>query len=516
MPSVFRSVSEFFAQPGQSRGLRASGLSLSAALLLLTHCGGETPSDGDSGNAGAGATSGASGSTGKGGSSGSSAAGASGSSGTNQAGGSSGASGSVGQGGAGASSGASGAGTGGTSGSESVGGTAGAGGSTGGSGAGASGNGGASGDAGMGGTAGAAGSTGGAGAGGGAGTGGGGPFMGDFILGADISWVQEDMDLGVRYADTDGTEKDILDILKAHGFNYIRLRLFVEPNAPFGYAAGSTGGGCAKAEAYCDRAHTIEFAQAVKAKGMGFLLDLHYSDTWADPAKQIIPQSFRSATTIGELADRVRTYTVETVTAFVDAGARPDMVQVGNEITPGMLIHVPDANTDCWGNDSATAPVTGSTSNWNNLGMLLDAGIDGVKTVDESIEIMLHIENTDDLEGVLWWVDNALDHVQFDVLGLSAYVAWQGEPSVWRNTFETLAEEYPELSFAIAEYNPERTEANHIMRDLPDGRGRGTFFWEPTHGGAWGEPMFTANGNVMRANASDFAEFDALKEELGL
>jgi arabinogalactan endo-1,4-beta-galactosidase len=515
MPSVFRSASEFFTKPRRGR---ASGVSLSAALLFLSHCGGETPSDGDSGNAGVGATSGAAGSAGKGGG----AAGSSGSAGTNQAGGSSGASGNVGQGGTGGSAGVSGSGTGGASGSESVGGSAGVGGSSGGSGdSGASGNGGASGEAGTsgagtGGTAGSAGSTSGAGGAGGTAGGGGGPSTGDFILGADISWVQEDMDLGTRYADTDGTEKDILDILKAHGFNYIRLRLFVEPNAPFGYAAGSTGGGCAKAEAYCDRAHTIEFAQAVKAKGMGFLLDLHYSDTWADPAKQIIPASFRSATTIGDLANRVRTYTTETVTAFVNAGARPDMVQVGNEITPGMLIHVPDGDTDCWGNNSATASVTGSTSNWDNLGMLLDAGIDGVKAVDESIEIMLHVENTDDLDGVLWWVDNALDHVEFDVLGLSAYVAWQGEPSVWRNTFETLAEEFPDLSFAIAEYNPERTEANHIMRDLPDGRGRGTFFWEPTHGGTWGEPMFTANGNVMRANAQDFAEFDALRDELGL
>ena len=294
------------------------------------------------------------------------------------------------------------------------------------------------------------------------------------------------------------------------------MRLFVEPNAPFGYAAGSTGGGCAKAEAYCDTAHTLEFAQQVKSKGMGFLLDLHYSDTWADPGKQIIPQSFRDATTITELADRVRMYTTNVVTQFVSGGARPDMVQVGNEITPGMLIHVPDGDTDCWGNGSVEAALNGSTSNWDNLGMLLGAGIEGVKAVDDGIEIMLHVENTDDLDGVQWWLDNALDHVEFDVLGLSAYTQWQGEPSVWRNTFETLAEEYPDLEFAIAEYNPDRTEANHIMRDLPDGRGRGTFFWEPTHGGEWGDALFTPSGNTLRANAQDFAEFDALKEELGL
>jgi arabinogalactan endo-1,4-beta-galactosidase len=370
--------------------------------------------------------------------------------------------------------------------------------------------------AGLSGAAGSPGGNGGAGAGGSAG-GGGGPFTGEFILGADISSVQEAFDLGTRYADTDGTQKDILEILKAHGFNYIRLRAFVDPNAPYGYSMGTAGGGCQKAEAYCDTAHTIEFAQAIKAAGLGFLLDLHYSDTWADPGKQIIPESFRDASSIDELADHVREYTTEVVTSLVNAGARPDMVQVGNEITPGMLIHVPNSSTDCWGNGAVANSIGGSTSNWMNLGTLLSAGADAVRAVDDSIAIMLHIESTDDLEGATWWVENAVaEGVDFDVLGLSCYTEWQGEPSVWRATFNSLAEDFPDLKFVIAEYNPQRTEANHVMRDMPDGRGLGTFFWEPTQSGTWGNSMFTSSGGVMRANADDFAEFDALKAELGL
>jgi arabinogalactan endo-1,4-beta-galactosidase len=378
----------------------------------------------------------------------------------------------------------------------------------------------------VGGTAGTAGSAGSAGLGGAAGSpggaggsagGAGGPFTGNFILGADISSVQEAYDSGTRYADTDGTQKDILEILKAHGFNYIRLRAFVDPNAPYGYSMGTAGGGCQKAEAYCDTAHTIEFAQAIKAAGLGFLLDLHYSDTWADPGKQIIPESFRDADTISELADHVRTYTTEVVSSLVNAGARPDMVQVGNEITPGMLIHVPNSSTDCWGNGAGANSIGGSTANWENLGMLLAAGADAVRAVDDSIAVMLHIESTDDLEGATWWVESALAQgVDFDVLGLSCYTEWQGQPSVWRATFDSLAADFPNLKFVIAEYNPERTEANRIMRDMPDGRGLGTFFWEPTLNGTWGNSMFTSSGGVMRANAADFAEFDALKEELGL
>jgi len=166
---------------------------------------------------------------------------------------------------------------------------------------------------------------------------------------------------------------------------------------------------------------------------------------------------------------------------------------------------------------STTAPLTGSISNWDNLATLLKAGIAGVREVDPSIKTILHIENTDDLGGVRSWVQNARSRdVEFDVLGLSCYTEYQGQPSVWRNTFETMAEEFPELSFMIAEYNPERTEANHVMRDLPDGRGLGSFIWEPTQSGAWGESLFMSQGGVLRARTEDFAEYDALRDELGL
>jgi arabinogalactan endo-1,4-beta-galactosidase len=384
-------------------------------------------------------------------------------------------------------------------------GAAGASGQSGGGGLGTSGGGASGGVAGAGTSGGSGGASAGAAGTGGAST------LPAFLLGADISSVQEAIDGGARYADTDGTQKSILEILKAHGFNTIRLRTFVDPLAEYGYAT------CNSDEPYCDKDHTVEFAQEIKAAGMSFLLDFHYSDTWADPGKQVIPEAWRSANTIEARAELLKDYTVDVVSALVSAGARPDMVQVGNEITPGMLIHVPSSSTDCWGNNSTTASLTGSISNWDNLALLLKAGIDGVREVDTSIKIMLHLENTDNLSGARSWVSNALSRgVEFDVLGLSCYTEYQGQPSVWRDTFETLASEFPELSFVIAEYNPERTQANQIMRDLPDGRGLGTFFWEPTQSGAWGESLFTNMGGTLRANSDDFAEFDAIRDELGL
>jgi arabinogalactan endo-1,4-beta-galactosidase len=341
-----------------------------------------------------------------------------------------------------------------------------------------------------------------------------------FMLGADISSVQEAMDAGGRYVDTDGKSKGVLEILANHGFNYIRLRTFVDPNALYGYANPNGQAEFRKAESYCDTAHTLQLAQQVKAAGMGLLLDLHYSDNWADPGKQVIPAAWRGASTIDELASDVEQYTKDVVTKLADGGARPDMVQIGNEITPGLLIHVPaaDPQPDQWGNiTKVTNAVNGSTANFANVAKLLGAGLAAVKAVDPTIKVMLHVENTKSFPAVRDWLQQIRSRgVEPDVLGLSCYTAYQGEPEVWQDTFEQLAASFDDISFVIAEYNPERTRANQIMRGLPNGRGLGTFFWEPTQSGSWGTSLFTFTNNTYKANATDFAEFDALKTSLGL
>lgn len=349
-----------------------------------------------------------------------------------------------------------------------------------------------------------------------AGSGGGGTtaaFGAEFILGADISSAQE---TSTTYRDVDGSQKSLVAVLKAHGFNYVRLKTFVDPKAPYGYA--STANGCqGLPEAYGDRDHVIAAATQAKQAGMGFLLDFHYSDTWADPGNQIIPEAWRKAGNVQQLASFVDAYTRDVVQKAIAAGARPDLVQVGNEITAGMLMHVPGPSTDCWGNDPDQAAIGGSTAHWDDLATLLKAGIAAVRAVDPTIPVMLHIENTKDLAGVRAWIDSARSRqVSFDVLGLSCYVAFQGQPSVWKATFGDLATRYPDLKFAIAEYNPERTSANLIMRDLPDGRGLGTFFWEPTRSGEWGSALFSVSGQTARANAADFQEIDELRPQLGL
>jgi arabinogalactan endo-1,4-beta-galactosidase len=100
--------------------------------------------------------------------------------------------------------------------------------------------------------------------------------------------------------------------------------------------------------------------------------------------------------------------------------------------------------------------------------------------------------------------------------GSLATSLFQGEHSVWENTFSSLATSYPDLEVAIAEYNQERTQANPFMKGLPECRGLGTFFWEPARSGEWGDSLVTWQGSTATANTADLEEYDELRSELGL
>jgi arabinogalactan endo-1,4-beta-galactosidase len=362
-----------------------------------------------------------------------------------------------------------------------------------------------------GGTAGAGGAgSGGQGAGGGsAGTG---PSP-SYIIGADITSVQAAEARGATYSD--GTKQDILQLLKKHGFNYIRLRTFVDPKAADGYD---------RQDGYADLAHTVSFGKRIKAAGLGLLVDFHYSDNWADPGKQCVPIAWQSFTTIEQLATALHDYTKDAITQLVAAGARPDMVQIGNEITPGLLIH----RCDSGGLPTGNNPVSGAISNWTNLGALLKAGVRGVKDVDPTIEIMLHLDRGGDKGGYTGaalgasesFITNAQQQgVEFDVFGESCYQSYQGDPTSaantktdWASTFAGLAAKFPNLRFVAAEYGPLQREINDVVFGLAAEAGAGTFNWEPTEQGDWntGHSLFTANGNANTATA-DLALYDAMK-----
>ena len=347
------------------------------------------------------------------------------------------------------------------------------------------------------------------------------PLDFSFYTGADISTVQEYERFGAKFFDVDGTEKDIFTLLKDHGFNAIRLKTFVSPKAKYGYAAS----GCDHdAEAYADKDHIVAYAQKIKAAGMAFLLDIHYSDNWADPGKQIIPERWRKVNSSDALADSVYAYTLDLMTALKNVGATPEMVQIGNETTPGILVHVPNSKTDCWGNnvDKASTAINGdmgTTAGKANAAKYFKAGIKAVKDVSPKTKTVLHIESIRKPNTVNWWMTEIFKNqkVPADVMGFSAYTAYGDKaPDDWKSLFQSLVSSYPDLEFIVAEYNGGDSD-NHYNFDgsrkrtteMVKGLDRwiGTFFWEPTLGGAWGPALFDWKGSNLQANSKAFEEF---------
>lgn len=219
-----------------------------------------------------------------------------------------------------------------------------------------------------------------------------------FIKGMDISVQHEIEQLGATYFNC-GKESDVVQILGDYKVNHVRLRLWNNP-----YDAGNKpyGGGTN------DLATTISIARRAAQKGMGLLLDLHYSDFWADPTTQSKPKDWQDLS--GEaLEEAVYQFTFDTLKELDGNGVLPEMVQIGNEITNGLLW--PD----------------GKFENSKTMIKLLAAGIQAAKEYNPAIRTMIHLD---------WGGDNALyrrwfDEISgagldFDIIGLSYYPFWHG------------------------------------------------------------------------------------------
>jgi len=305
-----------------------------------------------------------------------------------------------------------------------------------------------------------------------------------FALGADISWIQERENSGVKYYH-EGQQQDIFAILKDHGFNYIRLRLFVDPTAKIPNESESPY----SARGYCGLDSTLKMAKRVKAAGMKFLLDFHYSDTWADPAKQYKPMSWQDLN-FTQLTEKVRSYTKETLEKFKANNVLPDAVQVGNEIVGGMIW--PD----------------GRNSNMSNFAKLMNAGIDGVKDVDANIKIMVHTINERNPNGWLTSLRNA-GVTRIDVFALSYYTKWHERAGQAPDSLRRVATAFANsnsnnnIKIAVAEYSGFHREVNDVIFNLPNNKGFGTFVWEPAdwNDNGEGKVLFDWN-NGRRSNAT--------------
>jgi arabinogalactan endo-1,4-beta-galactosidase len=274
-----------------------------------------------------------------------------------------------------------------------------------------------------------------------------------FIIGADISWVQEDEANGTVYYDG-GKPADVFQILKEHSFNYIRLRVFVNPGSPRGYAATSK-------EPFCDLEHTKAMAKRARAAGMNLLIDFHYSDTWADPGHQGKPAAWENLG-FPALKQAVYDHTHSVLMALKEEGTMPQMVQIGNEVSNGML----------W-------PDGRAKDQFDNFAELLKSGIAAARDADPSIKIVLHSDKGGNVKAVHPWLDNLIARgVQFDIIGLSCNS--NGPAENWKTTFDDLADHYQQYGLIAAEYSYHKRALNDIVFNAPGGRGLGTFIWEPT------------------------------------
>ena len=282
------------------------------------------------------------------------------------------------------------------------------------------------------------------------------------ILGADISFLPQLEDRGIKFS-VNGIQEDAIKILKDHGFNYIRLRIFNNPEADSGYSPK---------KGFCDLEHTKKMALRIKAAKMKFLLDFHYSDFWADPGKQYKPAAWKNFDFV-QLQQAVYDYTKNVIAVLKAQGTSPDMVQVGNEINHGIIW--PDGNI----------------IHLDSLAALIKSGIAAVKDVDPSIKIMLHIACGGQNEESKYFIDNMLArHITFDIIGESYYPQWHGTLKQLDSNLTDLAARYKQ-DIIVVEYSKHKKEVNDIVFNLPSNKGKGTFIWEPLN--TW-EYIFDKNG----------------------
>ncbi|MDI9871770.1 beta-galactosidase GalA [Flectobacillus roseus] len=286
----------------------------------------------------------------------------------------------------------------------------------------------------------------------------------DKMLGADISFLPELEAKNIKFSDK-GVEKDAIQILKDHGFNYVRLRIFHNPAQPKGYSP-TTG--------FCDLVHTKEMVKRAKAHGLKVLLDFHYSDYWADPGKQFKPLAWEGKNFL-DLKKSLYDYTYEVMQALKAQGTLPDMVQVGNEINHGLV----------W--------PEGSFANTDQLAKLINAGTAAVKAVAPQTIMMLHVALGGQNHESVQFIDNMLARgVHFDVIGESYYPKWHGTIEDLRDNLSNLIERYNK-DVIVVEYSQMKNEVNQVVFNLPNGKGKGTCIWEPLN--TW-EAIFEKDGKA--------------------
>ena len=250
------------------------------------------------------------------------------------------------------------------------------------------------------------------------------------LLGGDASMLPSYEAQHTVYKDFNGRKVSFLPFVKQQGWNAIRVRLFVDPNnAPDSH----------KDEGVCqDLNYVFKLGQQVKKAGMQLMLDFHYSDTWADPAKQFTPKRWESCTPQA-MTDSVYAYTRASLLALKKAGVEPELIQVGNEITNGMLW--PTGKLD-----------PSASEGFDTLCQFLKAGCKACREICPKSKIIIHTEKAGDWDITRNYYQQLRRHqVDYDIIGLSYYPMWQGTIPNLGRTLDKLNWLFPEKPVMIVE-----------------------------------------------------------------
>lgn len=301
-----------------------------------------------------------------------------------------------------------------------------------------------------------------------------------FAKGADISWLTEMESEGVKFFFPDGEEGDCIRILKGQGMNCLRFRVWVNPENEW----NSTEDVVAK----CRRA---------VAEGMDVMIDFHYSDSWADPGKQNIPQAWKGFDA-DQLVEAVGDYTESVLAELREAGVAPKWVQIGNETTNGML----------W-------PYGQADKNPADLARMINSAYTAIKKVFPDALAILHIDRAQENSLYRWFFDLMKTHgARYDIIGMSLYPEPENYKSYVRAALANMQdciERYDKdvmlCEVGMGEAYPEDcraflTECLSLAEQLPAERFLGVLYWEPQCYNSWHgykKGAFTANGRPSAA-----------------
>lgn len=262
------------------------------------------------------------------------------------------------------------------------------------------------------------------------------PLHAQRYAGGDLSLLTRYEENGAKYYTHDGTAiTDVLTYLKDQGWNALRVRLFVDP---------TNATTAEKGEGVCqDLDYVKALGRRIKDAGFSLILDFHYSDTWADPAKQWTPKAWLSLSDT-ELYQKIYDYTRDALTEMKAAGAEPDFIQTGNEISYGML----------WGDrgSKANRAYMGSTAGWERFTTLLSRAAKACREVCPKAKIILHTERVAE-PGVLlnFYQEMKQFNVDYDIIGLSYYPYFHGDLAKLETALTKLDTNFPDKDIMVVE-----------------------------------------------------------------